>query len=141
MLYVDTSVLVAALTNEPATATMQAWLADQDPAALAISDWTVTEFSSALSLKLRSGRLTIDHRAMILSTFNRLVSETFVTIGITGGQFRMAARFVERHQLGLRAGDALHLAVASEHGSTVCTLDRLLAAAGPEIGVPTSLLG
>lgn len=46
----------------------------------------------------------------------------------------------EPHALGLRAGDALHLAAASEHGATVYTFDQRLAEAGPVIGVPTQLL-
>jgi predicted nucleic acid-binding protein len=61
-------------------------------------------------------------------------------LGVTGGQFRTAAKFADQHALGLRAGDALHLAVASEHGATVHTLDRRLAEAGPALGVPAQLL-
>ncbi|MBM3651066.1 MAG: type II toxin-antitoxin system VapC family toxin, partial [Alphaproteobacteria bacterium] len=38
------------------------------------------------------------------------------------------------------AGDALHLATASDHGPTVHTLDRRLADAGPLLGVSTRLL-
>jgi len=59
---------------------------------------------------------------------------------VTGSQFRAAARFADQHALGLRAGDALHLAVASEHGATVHTLDQRLADAGPVLGVPGQLL-
>ncbi|WP_211923223.1 hypothetical protein [Duganella radicis] len=36
--------------------------------------------------------------------------------------------------------DSLHLAIASAHGSTVYTLDRKMAAAGPKLGVPVILL-
>jgi len=72
--------------------------------------------------------------------FNKLVAESFTVLPVTGGQFRAAARFADQHTLGLRAGDALHLAVASEHGATVHTLDRRLAEAGPALGVPTQLL-
>ncbi|MGI8578476.1 MAG: type II toxin-antitoxin system VapC family toxin [Nocardioidaceae bacterium] len=56
MLYLDTSVLVAAFTPESVTHAVQAWLGAQDPAELAISDWLATEFSSALSIKTRSGQ-------------------------------------------------------------------------------------
>jgi predicted nucleic acid-binding protein len=44
MRYVDTSVLVAALTRETRTTAMQDWLAAQTPGELAISDWVVAEF-------------------------------------------------------------------------------------------------
>ncbi|WP_339078258.1 type II toxin-antitoxin system VapC family toxin (plasmid) [Acetobacter sp. AC2005] len=138
--YIDTSVLVAALTNEAETERMQSWLARQTPDDLFISDWVATEFSSALSIKLRAAQITVTDRANALALFTRLSAESFELLPVTTQQFKTAARFSDQYTLGLRAGDALHLAICADHGATLCTLDRRLAEARPHVGLRTELL-
>ena len=56
MIYLDTSAAVPLFVREPASAAVDAWFeACTEP--LLSSDWIVTEFASALSIKERSGML------------------------------------------------------------------------------------
>ncbi len=140
MLYLDTSLLVSALTQEESTPAMQAWLAQQDAGRLAISDWVVTEFSSALAIKLRTRALRAQDRAAALATLTRLTANSLDLLPVSRQAFRTAARFVDQAALNLRAGDALHLAICAEAGATLCTRDQRLAAAAPQLGVPIAAL-
>jgi predicted nucleic acid-binding protein len=140
MQYLDTSLLVAALTNESRTKDVQEWLGGQHPDELGVSDWVITEFSSALSLKERSGQIEAAHRADALSAFIRLCRDTFTVLPVSRAQFRLAARFLDQYRLGLRSGDALHLAICGDEGLTLATLDRRLGEAGTALGVKTMLL-
>jgi len=139
MLYLDTSLLVAALTSEAKTARVQAWLGNQEPDELAISEWVVTEFSAALSIKLRTQQIEVDNRANAVAKFAAWCAESLVFLPISGLHFRTAARFADQHALGLRAGDALHLAICADHGATLCTLDRRQSEAGSTLGIRTAL--
>lgn len=136
--YLDTSVIVAALGNERQTETAQNWLAAQSPHELFISDWVMTEFSSALALKLRTGQIHTDHRAECLAVFAQLVERSLTVLSIDSAHFRAAARLADQHQNGLRAGDALHLAICADHGTRMITLDKTLAAAATTLGVPAT---
>ena len=140
ILYLDTSAIVAALTHEAKTARTLRGLDDQAPELLAISDWVTAEFSPALSIKLRSGKIEAQHRANALAMFTTMSAETFTVLPISGAEFRTAARFADQHALGLRVGDALHLAICADHGATLCTLDQRLSEADPTLAVKTALL-
>ena len=139
ILYLDTSVPIAVLTNEAQTARLQTWLAAQPPESLTISDWVTTEFSSALSIKARVGHIDASQRADALAMFTRLSMDILMVLPVTGPQFRMAARFADQYAIGIRAVDALHLAICADHGATLCTLGQRLGMAGPEFGVKTML--
>ncbi len=138
--YLDTSLRAAALTNETTTTRVQTWLGAQPPEDQTISDWVTTEFPSALSLKLRTGQIEATHRAAALAEFARRNADSFVVLPVTRAQFRVAAGLVDQHATGVRAGDALHLAICADHGATLHTFDQRLSEAGPLPGVKTALV-
>lgn len=106
------------------------------PGETLISDWLTTEVSSALSSQVRIGTLTPSRRAIALAAYQRMFLDNHIVLPVTASDFAAAARFADRHDLGLRAGEALHLAVATQHRSTVLTLDRRLHAACLALGHP-----
>ena len=97
MQYVDTSLLVAALLNEKGTAVAQRWLGDQPAGELAVSDWVITEFSAALSMKLRTGELEPPQRNEVLAFFTRLTEASFHVLPVSRQDFQTAARFADQY--------------------------------------------
>ncbi len=79
-------------------------------------------------------------RADVLSVFAELVEASFHVLPITRLDFRTAARFADQYATGLRAGDALHLAVAADHGVRIGALDRTLVLAAEALGVSAALV-
>ena len=136
--YVDTSVFIAAFTREQHTPRAERWLTSGGD--FAISDWTITEFSSAIAMKLRVGSIDLRTRTAAGNAFAVLIGDSLSVLQVEREHFREAAQFADRHRLGLRAPDALHLAVAADHGATLVTLDRSMAKAGKALGVATRLL-
>lgn len=126
MIYVDTSVIVALLTVEPRTQDVTTWYAGLRDAPTC-SDWLLTEFSSALSIKLRTGQITEANAKRVRKEFESLTEGGIRVVQVSRDAFRHAAEMVKLHDHSLRARDSLHLAVALELGAShMATLDRTL---------------
>jgi hypothetical protein len=138
--YIDTSVWVAALCREPFTARAQAWLEKQAAGALHVSGWVQAEFASALSMKQRVGHLSAAQAAEVMTLFSASVEQACRRVSIEEADFALAARLVADPSSGLRAGDALHLAMAARQGLVLVTLDSTLAQAAVRFGVQARLL-
>jgi uncharacterized protein len=134
--YLDTSFVVSAFSVEPRTDDCQSWLAENTNSDLIISDWVVTEFSSAISLKIRTKDISVEQRAEILMRWRQAVRTHFSAVDIVKSHFETAAMMAENYHLTLRAGDALHIAVAQTVGCSLVTLDKRMANAAIELGVP-----
>lgn len=128
MIYVDTSVIVALLTVEPETLDVTAWYAGLRDTPTC-SDWLLTEFCSAISIKQRTGQINKANAKRVRKEFGLLAEGGLRIVPVSRGAFSLAAEMVRQHDHGLRAGDSLHLAVALELGAShMATLDGTLAA-------------
>lgn len=116
MIYVDTSVAVPLFVPEPASAAVDAWL-ESCSDSLVSSDWIMTEFASALSLKVRRGELTTRQAAAAWKGFGEFCQAGLRLLPVSRKAFDEAARLVRDEASGLRAGDSLHLAMALEAGA------------------------
>lgn len=135
MIYVDTSVLVALLTNEASAPAIRDWYVRNSYKVLLTADWTVTEFSSAVSLKVRTQQLTTQQAKAVLDAFNDFADGGIRLLAVSRQAFHVAADKIQTLP-GLRAGDALHLCVAAEAAAEqFATLDKLLAAKAEEMGL------
>lgn len=137
--YLDASVVVSLITPEAQTAEVQAWVQEQEAGTLGSSDWLLVEVASALSIKQRTGLLDEVGRARSERIFERLTTAVPL-VPVTRAAYQVAQQMCRRWELGLRGGDALHLAVSAEQGSTLCTRDTTHAEAARRLGLDVLLL-
>ena len=110
--YVDTSALVALVTAEPRTASLKTWLRGHAEQTLVSADWCVPEVASALAIKVRSGQLDAAIADEAWTEFGAACDGLLDLMPVEAGDLSYAAQMCRGVPSGLRAGDALHLAVA-----------------------------
>ncbi len=136
--YLDTSVLLPTLIAEPTTEAVYDSLGADDRELL-ISDFAAAEVASALSRLVRMALLTDADASGRLADFDAWRAAMSLPVDIASDA-RLAYMYVRRFDLGLRAPDALHLAIARRLDATLVTLDRRLATAARELGVAVEYL-
>jgi len=136
MVYLDTSVLVPLFLPEPDSERIQRWIERQSGVLLSISEWTITEFVSALGLKVRAELLKPDQAIEAQEAVEKLAAQSLHIHVPTRADYVRATAFLGGYGLGLRAGDALHLAIAyNEAAKAVYSLDRLFVSAGRKLKI------
>ena len=140
MLYIDTCVLLAVLMPEVHSAAAVAFL-EAAKAPLATSSWSVTELHSALGLKVRTKALSQAQAETVLQGFERSLAPGLLMLELEPQDFRNANACLRGWSTSLRAADALHLAIASGRGATLCSLDAPFVAAAQQLGLRAELLG
>ncbi|MDE0392914.1 MAG: type II toxin-antitoxin system VapC family toxin [Rhodospirillales bacterium] len=139
MLYFDTSFLVPLILPEATSEPIAAFFGGLPADDLAVSHWTRVEFASLLAREVRMGNLDAAAARMAGSRFEAMIDESFVVLLPSRDDFDRAREWLTHFETGLRAGDALHLAVASNRGANaIYSLDKLMITAGQALGTPAS---
>ena len=88
----------------------------------------MTEFSSALSIKVRKGEISAKQAQAAWKDFDAFCNSGLRLLPVSRKAFAEAAGMARKATSGLRSGDALHLAMALEAGASgIATADETLA--------------
>jgi uncharacterized protein len=137
--YFDTSFLVPLIVPEATSDRIAAFVRRLPADELAVSHWTRVEFSSLIAREVRIGGLDVQAAARADARFEAMVDESFSVLLPNADDFALAKRYLGRFETGLRAADALHLAVASNHrAAAIYSLDRTMLKAGKILDLPVS---
>lgn len=140
MRYCDTSFLAPLILEEPTSARVERFVAALPLGEAAISHWTRAEFATLLAREVRMGGLAPQAADEAGAQFEAMVQELFIILLPDAHDFDLAREFLGNYPTGLRAGDALHLAVAVNHGAAaIYSLDTGLLKAGRMLKLPVSM--
>lgn len=104
---------------------------------MAVSQWTRVEFSSLLAKSVRIGHMTPTQADEAGVAFETFVARGCAVLGVADRDFNEARRLLSNHRSGLRAGDALNLAVAANNAARgIYSLDKTMIAVGRSLGLP-----
>lgn len=124
--YIDTSVLVSAFSNEPQQAIALALLQAPQWEQVCVSDWTVAEFTCALQAKVLRGETPPEVAHTIGQTLKNLIAQGALhRIAVLREDYAAVQRTVPSLNCLVRGADALHLAVAARSNIThFASLDK-----------------
>jgi len=135
-LYCDTSALLKLYVLEPGSDDFNERVEGRDD--LVVSDLVITEVASALSRQLRQGSVTQERiRRVLHDIVERCNDGIYRRVELTREVHRRAEHFLlNLTATPLRAGDALHLALATwARATSLASFDARLRAAARAVGL------
>jgi predicted nucleic acid-binding protein len=135
MIYIDTSALVPVFIREPKSEAVISWI-ESSGERLAISEWSLVEFASAAAIKVRTGQATANLANQAAARAHEF-AQKHCTVAVPGREeFRRVAELAGDDALKLRAGDALHLAIAASLGAQgILCLDEAMIESAKSLGM------
>jgi predicted nucleic acid-binding protein len=139
MFYFDTSFLAPLILPEATSDRIAKFISGLAAEKLTVSHWARVEFSSLLAREVRMGGLEAQFAVAADAQFEDILKESFLVLLPNADDFALAKQFLGNYEFGLRAGDALHLAIAGNHrAEAVYSLDKTMIRAGKNLGLPVS---
>lgn len=139
--YLDTCLLMSLFHNDSGYAAAETWLMAAEEAELWISHWVLLEFASATALRCRRGDLSAGRVEVVQAALTLFCRERLGMLEPRGEDFSQARSWLEGDAtLGLRAADALHLALAHRRRLTLISADQTLVCAAQAMGLKAALV-
>ena len=136
MFYLDTSFAAALFVPDAHSSRALQWLQARAAAALTISAWVRAEFASVLARQVRMRRMAARTADLAIEDFRQWSSTHCEIIAPAPADFDSAIDLMRDYASGLRAPDALHLAIARNWGNlTLVAFDASLNAAAVRAGI------
>jgi uncharacterized protein len=132
VIYLDTSVIVPLFLPEPRSREAENLIVLQE---IVVSDLAAAEFSSAIAMAVRIGRIQEDAARAVLADFDAWAADHALIADTHGEDFATASLLIRRFDLALRTPDALHIALAARLGARLVTFDAKMAAAASALGL------
>ena len=134
MIYLDTSALMSLILRDAHTGRIRTWFRDATPL-FAVSLFSLVEFGGAIGVRRRMSAINTEQAHQAAAHFDKWIAAQATMIPIEPQDFHAAASFVRRFDLGLRAPDALHIAICRRLGLALLTFDTRQASAARQLGV------
>ena len=140
MLYFDTSFHAPLVLPESTSDKIAAFVRRLPVEELTVSHWTRVEFSSLIARDVRMSVVDAAAGARADARFEAMVDASFAVLLPSADDFGLAKRYLGKFNTGLRAGDALHLAIAgNRQAAAIYSLDKGLLMAGRLLDLPVSM--
>lgn len=89
-----------------------------------------------MSRRVRMSELSLEQMEAVIRSFKEDATQSYTVFTVTTADFILAAEFIQQWETGLRAGDALHLAIARNRSiENILSLDRGLIDAALQLNI------
>lgn len=137
--YFDTSFLAPLVKGEPTSVAIADFFNKAGRPGPTTSHWTRAEFSSLIARDVRMKATDANTAAKVESRFESLLAASFNLLMPTIEDINLCKRYLQHYESALRAGDALHLAIAKNNNAqAIYSLDDKMLKAGKLLGLPVS---